>query len=170
MKLKGVIVEDFCNYKKASMFLIFPSCSFKCDKDCGRTVCQNSALANEPVIDVSYETIEGLFLGNNITESIVCGGLEPFDSWDDLIALILNIRYRSNCDIVIYTGYNKEEISKDKLKTLACYGDDGPIIIKWGRFIPDRPSRYDEVLGVTLASDNQYAERLTWESLNEDST
>ena len=34
------------------------------------------------------------------------------------------------------------------------------IIIKFGRFIPNRPSRYDEVLGVELASDNQFAKRI----------
>ena len=34
------------------------------------------------------------------------------------------------------------------------------VIIKFGRFIPNRPSRYDEVLGVTLASDNQFAMRV----------
>ena len=34
----------------------------------------------------------------------------------------------------------------------------GRVIIKWGRFIPDMPRRVDPILGVTLASDNQYAE------------
>ena len=34
------------------------------------------------------------------------------------------------------------------------------IIIKFGRFIPNKPSRFDELLGVELASDNQYAMRL----------
>ena len=34
------------------------------------------------------------------------------------------------------------------------------IIVKFGRYIPDTDQRYDEVLGVILASDNQYAERL----------
>ena len=36
----------------------------------------------------------------------------------------------------------------------------GNIIIKFGRFIPNQPSIYDEILGVTLASNNQYAKRL----------
>ena len=35
------------------------------------------------------------------------------------------------------------------------------IIIKYGRYIPNQPSRYDSILGVTLASDNQYAERIS---------
>ena len=34
------------------------------------------------------------------------------------------------------------------------------IIIKFGRYIPNQQSHFDIVLGVNLASDNQYAERL----------
>lgn len=37
--LKGLVEEDFINYKKPSMFLIFPYCSFKCDEECGRDIC-----------------------------------------------------------------------------------------------------------------------------------
>jgi hypothetical protein len=35
------------------------------------------------------------------------------------------------------------------------------IIIKYGRFIPNHQPHYDEILGVKLASDNQYAERIS---------
>ena len=34
------------------------------------------------------------------------------------------------------------------------------IIIKYGRFIPGQEKHYDKILGVYLASNNQYAERL----------
>jgi hypothetical protein len=34
------------------------------------------------------------------------------------------------------------------------------IIIKYGRYIPGQEKHFDETLGVYLASDNQYAERL----------
>ena len=34
------------------------------------------------------------------------------------------------------------------------------IIIKYGRYIPDQEPHQDEVLGVRLASNNQYAERM----------
>ena len=39
MLVKGIIDEDFVNYKKPSMYIAMPNCSFKCDKDCGRAVC-----------------------------------------------------------------------------------------------------------------------------------
>jgi len=48
MKIVNLIDEDFCQYKKPSMFIGFPTCSFKCDKECGRPICQNSALAAAP--------------------------------------------------------------------------------------------------------------------------
>lgn len=158
MKLKGIIEEDFVQYKKPSMFLIFPKCSFKCDKECGRPICQNGALANSEKIEVDIkQDIIWKYMDNPITEAIVCGGLEPFDSWEDLKCLIMNLRYYTPDDIVIYTGYREYEVSREKIEWLELYGN---IIIKFGRFIPDQPSRYDEILGVNLASNNQYAKRL----------
>jgi hypothetical protein len=159
MKLKGIIEEDFVQYKKPSMFLIFPKCSFKCDKECGRPICQNGALANSEEIEIDIkQDIIWKYMNNPITEAIVCGGLEPFDSWEDLKCLIMNLRYYTPDDIVIYTGYKEEEVDKDILSWLDLYGN---IIIKFGRFIPNRPTKYDKILGVTLASDNQYAKRLS---------
>lgn len=35
------------------------------------------------------------------------------------------------------------------------------IIVKFGRFIPNQHPHYDEVLGINLASDNQYAEKIS---------
>lgn len=158
MIVKDILDEDFVNYKKPSMMIAFPYCSFKCDKDCGRAVCQNSPLVNEPNIDISYDDICKRYLNNPITESIVFQGLEPIDSISDVINLIMWFRIKYNCldDIVIYTGFNKNEIDWviDKLKWMDN------IIIKYGRYIPDQEPHYDEVLGVNLASDNQYAERL----------
>lgn len=156
MKFKGIIDEDFVNYKKPSMFLIFPKCSFKCDKECGRQVCQNSALAKEKNVEITLDKIINRYMTNPITKALVCGGLEPFDSWSDLQCLILNFRYYTNNDIVIYTGYYKEEIDKEKIDWLKLYS---PIIIKYGRFIPNNKGYFNNDLGVELASKNQYTEK-----------
>jgi len=43
---------------------------------------------------------------------------------------------------------------------LTFLKDFDNIIIKYGRFIPGQEKHYDEILGVYLASNNQYAERL----------
>ena len=168
MKLKGVIEEDFLNYMKISMTLEFPYCNFKCDKECGQQVCQNSSLAAAPNIEVNEIELIQKYLNNPISEAIVCQGLEPFDSILSLMNFIYLLRVTYNChdDIVIYTGYTKEEVSKmlipvlqEPLLTKLKNYDN--IIIKYGRFIPNQLSHYDSVLGLILASDNQYAERIS---------
>ena len=156
MIVKGIIDEDFVNYKKPSMTIEFPYCSFKCDKDCGQQVCQNSALVNEPNISISVYKIIDRYLNNPITKAIVCQGLEPFDSKDDLITFIDRLRRRTDDDIIIYTGYTKKELQAE-IQLLQNFNN---IIIKFGRFIPNQPSHFDDILGVTLASPNQYAERI----------
>ena len=155
MKVKGLIDEDWVNYKEASMFITFPNCSFKCDKECGRAVCQNSTLAQEKDIEISIQSLIERYGQNPITKAVVCGGLEPFDSWTELQCFIINFRYWFPDDIVIYTGYKEEEV-KDKIEWLKLYE---PIVVKFGRFIPDDVSHLDHILGVKLSSSNQYAVR-----------
>lgn len=152
MKIKNIVEEDFINYKLPSMFIIFPTCNFKCEKECGVRCCQNSELTLQPNIEVSIASIVDRYISNPITSAIVCGGMEPLDSWDELICLIMNLRYRTVDPIVIYTGYKEDEV-QDKIETLKLYEN---IIVKFGRFIPNQQPHYDDVLGVQLASDNQY--------------
>ena len=159
MKTKGVVFEDFVNYKKPSMYIIFPNCNFKCDKECGRPVCQNSVLAHEQIIEVDKEDLIEEYLSNPITEAIELAGLEPFDSPLDLLPFIDSLRrqYKCNDDIVIYTGYTEEELEHDSYyQNVISYNN---IVIKFGRFKPDQKSHMDEVLGVKLASPNQYARK-----------
>lgn len=157
MLIKGIIDEDFINYKKPCMVIEFPYCSFKCDKECGKQVCQNGALANSPNIDIERIDLINRYLKNDITQSIVMQGLEPFDSWDDLISFIFLFRCYTNDDIVIYTGYNLNEL-EEKIELLSHFDN---IIIKFGRYIPNKQSHYDNILGVNLASDNQYAIKIS---------
>lgn len=157
MIIKGIQEEDFINYKKPSMFISFSSCTWKCEKECGKKVCQNGTLATTPNIDIGIKTIVNKYINNPITKSIVCGGLEPFDTFDDLLQLIAYLRVSTDDDIVIYTGYYKEEIA-DRIPLLSKYKN---IVIKYGRYIPAQEKHYDEVLGVYLASSNQYAEKIS---------
>lgn len=156
--LKTIIDTDTVNYKKISMVLGFPRCSFKCDKECGKPICQNSSLVNEPDIDIEIDSIIDRYINNPLSESIVIQGLEPFDTKCQLFSFIRYFREKSNDDIVIYTGYNKDEILKD-VEDLARKTSN--IIIKFGRYIPGQEPHKDEVLGVMLASDNQYAEKIS---------
>ena len=154
MLVKDILDVDFINYKKASMVISFPRCSWKCEKECGMQVCQNGALAQSPDIEVSVDKVIKRYLNNDISKSVVLGGLEPFDSWSDLLLFIERFREKSQDDIVIYTGYNKDEITNE-INILKQYDN---IVVKFGRYIPNQEKHYDEVLGVELASPNQCAE------------
>lgn len=159
MLIKSFKDEDFVNYKKPSMFIIMPHCSFKCDKENGCLMCQNSNLVREPTHDVSTGALVRRYFQNPITKAVVFGGLEPFDTVEDMMEFISILRtcYRCNDDIVIYTGYEEWElISNPYYEQILEYGN---IVIKYGRFRPNQTPHYDEVLGVNLVSDNQYARR-----------
>lgn len=157
MKIKGIISEDFVNYKKPSMVIEFPYCSFKCDKECGQTVCQNSSLVHSPIYNIDIKKIILHYLKNDITEAIVMQGLEPLDSKEDLYQLINTIRKYTDDDIVIYTGYTEIELDSEIQFLKRLFNN---IIIKFGRFIPDQPHHFDKILGVTLTSPNQYAKKI----------
>lgn len=160
MKIKNIIDEDFTNYKKPNMFIAFPYCTFKCDKECGKPVCQNSELANAPDININIKEIVQRYINNPITTAIVMGGLEPFDSWDDLWRLIVEFRHFTTDDIVIYTGYTEEEVYNMRFIT-SNLRQFPNIIIKFGRFNPKYPPKYNELLGIELATGNQCARRVS---------
>ena len=154
MKIKGLISEDFVNYKKPAMTIMFPHCNgFKC----GAEYCQNSPLSKAEDIEMDISNIVIRYLNNPITESVVMQGLEPFDSWNDFIAFVTQLTVSTADDIVRYTGYYKEEIA-DRIPLLSKYKN---IIIKYGRYIPEQEKHYDKVLGIYLASSNQYAEKIS---------
>jgi len=159
MKLKGIIDYDCTNYKEPVLTLEFPYCDFKCDKLNGCQVCQNSSLVKEPTIEISLKTIWELYKQNPLTKGFCLQGLEPLDSIDDVLNFIKYIRGNNFCNdpIIIYTGYDKEEVTKF-IYQITNFDN---IIIKWGRFIKGQNLHYDRILGVNLASNNQYAEKIT---------
>ena len=156
MKVKGIIDEDFVNYRKPSMYICSSICDFKCDRENGNSICQNGSLAKERNIQISDDKIIKRYQENPITKAIVLAGLEPFEQFDEVNSFIGKLRTTYHCDdtVVIYTGFNKAEISS-QIETLRKYKN---IIVKFGRFIPNEERHYDDVLGVYLASHNQYAE------------
>ena len=157
MRLKDIRDEDFLQYKKPAMFIICPYCSFKCDKENGTQACQNWALTKELTKDIANELIVDRYVNNPISKSIVFGGLEPLDSFDELLDLIDLFRKKTDDDIVIYTGYTEEE-AKEQVSKLATYKN---IIMKFGRYRLNQKEHYDDVLGITLASDNQHGKKIS---------
>lgn len=157
MKLRGLSDEDFLQYQKPAMFVIFPYCSFKCDKENGSQVCQNWALSQATLVEITAQQLVQRYLENSITEAVVCGGLEPLDSFEDVLSLIKELRRYCNHPVVIYTGYREEEVV-EKIEALQKFDN---IIVKFGRFKPNQKPHFDSVLGVSLASNNQYAKKIS---------
>ena len=158
MRVKTIVDEDFVNYKKPAMFIGTISCGGKCCIEAGipLSVCQNDGWRSGTPVVLSDRELCQRYLTNPLTKAIVFGGLEPFEQFKELERFIFTLRRVFGCDddVVIYTGYNPEELSFE-LNVLS--GHYNNIIVKFGRFVPNSQHRFDEVLGVELASDNQYA-------------
>lgn len=161
MRVKTIVDEDFTNYKKPAMFIGTISCGGKCCIEAGipLSVCQNDGWRSCAPIEISDFDLCKRYLDNNITKAIVFGGLEPFEQFVEMKEFIHMLRIVYTCmdDVVIYTGYRPDEI-REQVEALSIYQN---IIIKFGRYVPDSTLVYDEVLGVTLVSNNQYAERVS---------
>lgn len=159
MRLRGIESEDFANYRKPSMFLATCKCDFKCcvEARIDKSVCQNEPLAQQPVREYCDETLCDYYVKNSITKAVCIGGLEPMLQFDELVKFIDTLRAKTDDDVVIYTGYTEDEVA-DKIAVLSQYKN---IIVKFGRYKPNQPSHYDDVLGVKLASPNQYAKRIS---------
>lgn len=153
----GIVAEDFVQYRNPSMVILFPNCTFKCEKEAGCKMCQNSELATCEKQEVAVQYLYECYEHNDITCSVVLSGLEPLDSFEDVMKFIRYFRSNTNDDIVIYTGYYYNEIS-DQIKQLQEFSN---IVVKFGRFVPNSNPIYSSILGVQLASENQYAERIS---------
>lgn len=158
MRIKGLVDEDFLNFMMPSMYICTSTCDFKCDRESGMSCCQNSSLAKDKAVVVDDDTLIRRYIANPITKAIVFAGLEPFDQFPEIIDFINRLRtgYHRADFVVIYTGYTEDEV-QEKVKQLKPYHN---IIVKFGRFIPDQEKHYDDVLGVYLASSNQYAKEI----------
>ena len=153
--LKTVVQEDFTNYKVPVIHLAFPKCSFKC----GKGLCQNSALAQSQGISIDEQKLAEAYINNPITKGVCCAGLEPFDTPEDLKATIKAFRAVTNDVIIVFTGYTEEELQSNTIYQWLLTIPN--ITVKFGRYIPKQQPHYDEVLGVKLASNNQYAKQIS---------
>ena len=159
IRLKNIIDESFQDYKKPSMMLAMCKCDWKCLKEqcLDYSICQNSELAKQENINTPINAIIKRYVTNPITQSIVIAGLEPMLQFIEIKEFVKEFRVVSEDDIVIYTGYYPNEI-KDEINHLKQFKN---IIIKFGRYMVGSEKKYDNVLGVWLMSDNQYAVKIS---------
>ena len=102
--LKGVIMEDFVNYAKPSIFLITCQCDWKCchEANIPISICQNEPIIRQPTKEFLISSVYKAYIENEITKAIVVGGLEPFMQFNEILSLLKYFR-ENNCwdDFVI---------------------------------------------------------------------
>jgi len=160
IRLRDIVDECFQDYYKPAMLLATTTCNWKClvEQGLSTSLCQNMPLCENPIVEVLFEDIAQRFLKNSITHAIVIGGFEPMLQQDEIIELVRYLRASNIADdIVIYTGYYPDEVI-DAVEKLRQFSN---IVVKFGRYRPGHNAHFDNVLGVSLISDNQYAIRIS---------
>ena len=159
IRIKNILDECFQDYKKPSMMIATCMCDYKClkEENIDVSLCQNSELVKQKTKTIHIKNIVDRYINNPITKAIVIGGLEPILQIDEVLEFVKEFRLVCDDDIVIYTGYYPNEI-KDEIQQLRQYKN---IIIKFGRYKHESSKKFDDVLGVWLVSDNQFAEKIS---------
>ena len=157
LEVRFIKDECFQDYKLPCMLIGMCWCDWKCFTGCEENLCQNIGLTESEILCFDIEYLVKRYLDNPITSAVVFGGLEPLFQFNQVLEFIDCLRRVCDDDVVIYTGYYPHEIV-DKIRLLSKYNN---IYMKCGRFIPNSNKKFDEILGVTLNSDNQFGMRVT---------
>lgn len=160
MRLKNIVDEDFVQYKEPCMFLTTCFCDWKCCTEIGADICmcQNSPAYDSPIVNKRNEALVRRYMKNDITKSIVFGGFEPLLQFDELVELIRCFREKTDDPIIVFTGYREGAETNDKIEILKQFKN---VIVKFGRYRPNQKPHHDDILGVDLANDEQYAKRIS---------
>lgn len=159
--LIDVKTDNITDYKKTSLFLVFPYCSGKCGEEC-----QNKHLRKLSAKEIYNDNIIQLYKNLSTHEAVVCGGLEPWDSFDELLTLVTDFAKATKdkkVDFVIYTGYDVLTEKKEEFQKLCNVWEENidlssisELIIKQGRYdISKKEPWFSYTLGVELATSNQ---------------
>ena len=160
MRCKSISFTDFQDYKKISMLIGTCFCDWKCCKESNLSIstCQNQSLCLNDMIEIPNEELCKRYINDHLTKAVVFGGLEPILQIDEILLFIDTLRSMGcDDDVVIYTGYYPEEVKRE-LDHLKKYKN---IIVKFGRYRPNGEKKYDDILGIELASKNQYAMKIS---------
>lgn len=167
VKVKHIVMEDSVNYKKLAMFVSMGRCAWKCCHVNGgfdKKICQNDDLRATPDKEIDLVWLCDQYVNNPLVSAMVLGGLDPLDDMDETMKLCKAFRSVTEDTIVIYTGYNEDEVvdKVDQLRIFSTHSDESGtnLVIKFGRYVPGVESRFSPVLGITLASLNQTAKHI----------
>jgi len=154
MRILQIEDEVFSDYSKISMLVVVPFCTTCCWKELGldSSICQNDNPRGLPILDYSNRKIIERYVNNPLTNAIVFGGMDAWDSINEIIELIKLFRETSDDDVVLYTGRKYSEIAS-KMYDLERFKN---VYVKVGRYIPNQKPVIDKITGVKLANRGQY--------------
>ena len=134
------------------------SCSFKCCPE-HPEICQNNPLCQQRVKHVFISKLVNQYVRQKLASSITIQGLEPLDNLIELLWFLWYLRKQTSDAVFVWTGYTEEE-AEWFIKVIKDLNLDN-IFIKFGRFVLNGEPRFDDVLGVVLASSNQYCKKIS---------
>ena len=146
-------------YKEVSLLIpIGVSCTWKCEGCINKKHDSEYARLTPPLKDIMT-----LYKENVMAKAVVLAGLEPLDNLCDLKAFIRSFREQFDDPIVIYTGYDLDDIwasceLTEVFKEVLL--KDRNMVIKFGRYMKDRPRKWNDALELYLESDNQWVLRI----------
>lgn len=145
--------EVFQDYKDSAILFSAIDCDWKCCREYGQSICQNQKMHGQREVILPFSRVLETIC-NSYTDAVIFGGLEPMLQADELVQCIEYLRQQGmSRPIIIYTGYYPHEINTDTLIRLAnCH-----VIMKFGRYDPSYEPKFDDILGITLASGNQFS-------------
>lgn len=150
IKLHGY-KEVYNDFKEVGILLASPVCYNNCKN------CQNEHLKNKKPVVYCVEELINEIKNNKFVKSVIFGGLDCFDSFDETFNFISKFRKVSKEDVVLYTG-KTEDCLHEKLKLLKQFEN---IYVKFGEYIENSNSIFDEVGGIWLSSSNQYFKKIS---------
>lgn len=155
----GIQTADCINNKEITFNIASGvSCSFKCCPE-HPEICQNNPLCSQPIVPANIKALVNKYREQELATCITFQGLEPLDTLSELMWFIWYLRHYTDDPVFIWTGYTEEEIQS--LIELIHRMNFCNIYIKVGRFVPNQPSHIDPILGVALASPNQYCKKIS---------
>ena len=117
MQLKKIEETKTLYNNELSLYLIASSCKWKCK------ICPNAHYSRFETVDIPNTDILQKFKSDDNLKAIVIGGLEPMDQMNDLRGFIFDARKffepGDRPKIVIYTGYEMDELNKMHYSGLA---------------------------------------------------
>lgn len=150
IKVRSLVDEDTGHYKETSFFIETSLAPLSLDEGFNFSMKVARLL--------SWNLISH-YMDNPLMTAIVFKGDEPFQQYEGIFHFIKLLREDRFCmdTVVIYSDLSRADIHEE-VERLKIFPN---IIVKFEPHIREYPPYFDNLLGATLSSDNQYALKIS---------